>query len=40
LSTTLLLGVQRSLSVNRVTEGIDDTTEQLRADRDINLAFR
>jgi hypothetical protein len=37
LGTALLLGVERALAVNRVSEGIDDTSEQLRADRDIDL---
>lgn len=37
LSTTLLLGVDGALAVDGVTEGIDDTAEQLRADRDIDL---
>jgi hypothetical protein len=37
LSTASLLGVQGSLAIDGVTEGVDDTAEQLRADRDINL---
>ena len=37
LSTALLLGVEGSLAVDGVTEGVDDTAEQLRADGDINL---
>lgn len=36
LSTALLLGVEGTLAVNGVAEGINDTTEQLRADRDID----
>lgn len=37
LSTALLLGVERALAVNGVTQSIDDTAEQLRADRDVDL---
>jgi hypothetical protein len=37
LGTALLLGVKGTLAVNGVTESVDDTTEQLRADGDINL---
>jgi hypothetical protein len=37
LGTTLLLGVEGALAIDRVTEGIDDTTKKLRADRDIHL---
>jgi len=36
LSTTLLLGVEGTLSVDGVTEGIDDTAEKLGSDRDID----
>lgn len=39
LGTTALLGVQGALAVNGVTESVDDTAEQLRADGDVdNLA--
>lgn len=37
LSTALLLGVDGALAVDGVTESIDDTAEQLRADGDIDL---
>lgn len=37
LGTALLLGVEGTLAVNGVTESVDDTAEQLRADGDINL---
>lgn len=37
LRTALLLGVEGTLAVDRVTESVDDTSEQLGADRDINL---
>lgn len=37
LSTALLLAVDGALAVDRVTEGIDDTTKHLGADRDIDL---
>lgn len=37
LSTTLLLAVDGTLAVDRVTEGIDDTTKHLGADRNIDL---
>jgi hypothetical protein len=37
LSTALLLGVKGTLAVNGVTESVDDTAEQLRADGNINL---
>lgn len=37
LSTALLLGVDRTLAVNGVTQGVDDTAEHLRADGDIDL---
>jgi hypothetical protein len=40
LGTALLLGVDGTLAINGVTQGIDDTAQQLRADRDINLAIR
>jgi hypothetical protein len=39
LSTALLLGVDRALAVNGVTESVDDTAEHLRADGDINLGI-
>jgi hypothetical protein len=37
LGTALLLGVKGTLAVNGVTESVNDTAEQLRADGDINL---
>jgi len=37
LGTALLLGVQGALAVNGVTQSIDNTAEQLRADGDIDL---
>lgn len=37
LSTALLLGVERTLAVNGVTQSIDDTAEQLRADGNVDL---
>lgn len=37
LSTGSLLGVEGTLAVNGVTEGVDDTAEQLRADGHIDL---
>jgi hypothetical protein len=37
LSTAPLLGVERALAVNGVTQSIDDTSEQLRADGNVNL---
>jgi hypothetical protein len=37
LSTALLLGVERTLAVNGVTQSVDDTAEQLRADRNVDL---
>lgn len=37
LSTALLLGVKRTLAVNGVTQSIDDTAEQLRADGNVDL---
>ena len=37
LSTALVLGVKGTLAINGVTESIDNTAEQLRADGDINL---
>lgn len=38
LGTGTLLGVEGSLSIDGVTESVDDTAEQLRADGDIDLA--
>lgn len=37
LSTTLLLGLDRALAVDGLTEGVDDTAEQLRPNWDIDL---
>lgn len=37
LGTGSLLGVEGTLAVNGVTEGVDDTAEQLRADGHIDL---
>lgn len=37
LSTAALLGIERTLAVNGVTEGVDDTSKQFRTDGDINL---
>jgi hypothetical protein len=37
LSTALLLGVERTLAVDGVAESVDDTAEELRTDRDIDL---
>lgn len=37
LGTALLLGVERTLAVNGVTQSIDDTAEQLRANGDVDL---
>lgn len=40
LSTALGLGVDGTLAVNGVTESVDDTAEQLRADGDFDLFVR
>ena len=40
LSTALGLGVDGTLAVNGVTESVDDTSEQLRADGDFDLFVR
>lgn len=37
LSTALLLGVEGALAVNGVTEGVDDTAEQLGTDGNVDL---
>ena len=37
MSTALGRSIERTLAVNGVTKSIDNTAEQLRADRDINL---
>ena len=37
LGTALQLGVERTLSINGVSEGVDDTSEKLRTDGDIHL---
>lgn len=39
LGTALLLGVERTLAINGVTKSVDDTSEQLRADRNIDLSM-
>jgi hypothetical protein len=37
LSTASLLGVERALAVNGVSEGVDDTAEKLGTDRNVDL---
>ena len=37
LGTALLLGLDRAFSINRVTESIDNTAEQLNTDWDVDL---
>ena len=39
LSTALVLGLDGALAVNGVTQSVDDTSEQLRADGDFDLLY-
>jgi hypothetical protein len=40
LSTASLLGLQRALAVDGVSEGVNDTTEKLGTDGNVDLVGR